>query len=405
MRGRNVKIVSVISHFFPFIGGAQTHLRQVSERLARRGHRVTVLTQAAPGAPEHQRLGKLNIHRFECPNETAFAEIYRHVRSHEFTDSVFYVFLNVGADSERTLWTLKILEHVRHRSIPRIIRITSSGRVEQLARQYPAGITELRGANYIIALNPGIESELLDAGVDREKIVTMPNGVDPTRFRPDPSRRGMPTERIFLSPSRIDPKKKLGELITLWGQHLNCLAHTNSRLRVLASSQDAKDLQTWNALQSAARQNGYRNIEFISGMPHSGMHDQYQRADIYITLSTEEGMSNAMLEAMASGLTIVAPATRATTALIRDKWNGFLFIPDDMRSAATTVNRALNAPAELLNLIASRNRGLVESRYSIDLISERFSRLFNSCMSPTLKTPASTATSAFQPAARLLALS
>jgi glycosyltransferase involved in cell wall biosynthesis len=58
-------VLMITPAFRPRVGGVERHVERVSERLAARGHEVTVLTSAhASDLPERERLGPLNIVRF-----------------------------------------------------------------------------------------------------------------------------------------------------------------------------------------------------------------------------------------------------------------------------------------------------------------------------------------------------
>jgi glycosyltransferase involved in cell wall biosynthesis len=68
-----VKILHVTPHYHPALGGAETHMKEISERLARRGHDVTVLAMNSWGAPDglthrtlkgSEAINQVMVHRF-----------------------------------------------------------------------------------------------------------------------------------------------------------------------------------------------------------------------------------------------------------------------------------------------------------------------------------------------------
>ena len=61
-----MRILAITPSFYPSIGGVETHVRRVSERLAERGHRLTVLTHA--DVPSEEQLGGLRVHRLPRTN-------------------------------------------------------------------------------------------------------------------------------------------------------------------------------------------------------------------------------------------------------------------------------------------------------------------------------------------------
>ena len=60
------------------------------------------------------------------------------------------------------------------------------------------------------------------------------------------------------------------------------------------------------------------NVTFLERVPAEQMPDLYRRNDIFLMSSAHEGMSNAMLEAMASGLAIITTRCEGVEELIGD---------------------------------------------------------------------------------------
>ena len=58
------------------------------------------------------------------------------------------------------------------------------------------------------------------------------------------------------------------------------------------------------------------SVDFVGAVEYDGMHREYQKADLYIQLSKVEGMSNSILEAMASGLPIITTDVGGVVDLI-----------------------------------------------------------------------------------------
>ena len=61
-----MKILQVSSHYFPLVGGVQVHVRNISERLARK-HDVTVFTSDRTGKlPQEEDINGVLVRRFKC---------------------------------------------------------------------------------------------------------------------------------------------------------------------------------------------------------------------------------------------------------------------------------------------------------------------------------------------------
>lgn len=100
----------------------------------------------------------------------------------------------------------------------------------------------------------------------------------------------------------------------------------------------------------------------------------YAAADVFVLPSISEGLSNALLEAMASGLTVVASRVGGTAEVLRDGETGLLFDPEDsaglraqlLSAAAETQTAARLGPA-------ARRAALA---FSIDAVAESYEELY-----------------------------
>ncbi len=138
------------------------------------------------------------------------------------------------------------------------------------------------------------------------------NGVDANEFKP----RKSSTTFNILSTSRLIERKGIKYLIEGFGQFYK--KHQAGKLLLVGSG----NLE--NELKNLAHKIGLGSVvEFRGTIPHEKTIQLYQSADIFALPSLNEGMSNSVLEAMSSGLPIIATDTGGTNELI-DKSNGFI---------------------------------------------------------------------------------
>jgi len=385
-------VLAIVPYFVPHIGGGETHLYQVAEPLSAKGHSILILTQRLPGTPESEEKGRIKIQRFgniltQAGKHAAYAQILAYVKQHELQNTVLYEYLSVGREY-RTRMMCKILAVAREKGIPRVVRIPSSKRVTELSKLHPDGIRELREADCVIALNAGIYKELISFGVHPRQIRRIPNGVNLNLFKPSRESRmsGMrpcvgcaQDTLVFLCPSRFAPKKRIPELLRLWKRVME--AHnvaSSCELWIIGDDRsEAKRRRISRHVHALASELKLTGLRLFPREPHPEMSKYFQASDVYISLSTQEGMSNAMLEAMATCLPVIAPATEATCQLIRDSWNGFLFAPGDLTSAEQAVLRFLNTSQKQREQMGQHSRELICEEYKIEDIAERFSEVFN----------------------------
>jgi glycosyltransferase involved in cell wall biosynthesis len=100
--------------------------------------------------------------------------------------------------------------------------------------------------------------------------------------------------------------------------------------------------------------------------------DLLQAMDIFVLPSYSEGVSLALLEAMAAGLPVIATAVGGTPEVVTDGETGLLIPPRDSDALAGALERLLVDPGWAKEM-GARARGHVEANYSLD----RFGRELN----------------------------
>jgi glycosyltransferase involved in cell wall biosynthesis len=134
----------------------------------------------------------------------------------------------------------------------------------------------------------------------------IPNGVNTTTFSPSPK------NNIFtvISTSRLTSRKGIDLLIR--GFSLFSNKKTDVRLLIVGNG----DQET--ALKKLALTFPTTHIEFMDSVSNESLVVLYQRADVFCLPSHTEGMSNSLLEAMASGLAIVCSPTGDALDITKD---------------------------------------------------------------------------------------
>ncbi len=126
-------------------------------------------------------------------------------------------------------------------------------------------------------------------------------------------------------------------------------------------------LQVIGAPPSLARrieEQGLGGIIEVKGFIDRGaVLDEMHRSDVFLSLSLGEGFPNAMLEAMAQGMAVIATPVGAVPEILDDGDGGFI-VPTGDAAAPVDRIRALSADPELVTRMGARNREIVRDRYS-----------------------------------------
>jgi glycosyltransferase involved in cell wall biosynthesis len=100
----------------------------------------------------------------------------------------------------------------------------------------------------------------------------------------------------------------------------------------------------------------------------------FNQAKIFILTSISEGLSLAMMEAMACGLPAVVPETGDLGDLVADGVNGYLTGASDPRVIATRISSLLDEPERLKRF--SRSARQAAEQLSIANAAEKWNRIF-----------------------------
>lgn len=161
------------------------------------------------------------------------------------------------------------------------------------------------------------------------KIKVIHNGVDTTQFFPAKKPVNQP---IILCTSRLAPRKGVEYLI-------QALALVPQAKLLLAGSGklEPKIKQLVNKLRLTPR------VKFLGVVPHDQLPAIYRQAKLFVLPSLSESFSNGLLEAIASGLPVVATNIGGNPELV-NKNNGILVPPENSQALAKSIIEALTKP-------------------------------------------------------------
>jgi glycosyltransferase involved in cell wall biosynthesis len=378
----DLRLLAILPYFHPHIGGGETHLRMLGGLLATRGVRVEGLTQGLPGSPALEILDGIHVRRFgssltKSGQATAYKEFVAQLAESP-AHAVHYIYFSVGS-----VFRMENIRDVMEACIQHaksfIVRIPSSGRVTEACAHDLRFKRLLREADAVIALNSEIQDELLSIGVSDGRISFIPNAVDGAIFSPDPAARHnlrqklalTPDTKLVLSVSRFAPKKRIGELVDTWAQIRQ--NHPRAVLLLIGDEKFRHMRHEYDALISERRQHDH-SIIWLGAIPNRELPSYYAGSDIFVSFSTQEGMSNSMLEAAATGLVAVAPDTAATLSVCSRDTN-FLYAKDSPTDRLQQLDRALSCSHRKRLDMGNLNTEAARANFSPDAMADRFHNL------------------------------
>lgn len=209
-------------------------------------------------------------------------------------------------------------------------------------------------------------------GVSAAQLHVIYNGVDTSRFRPSSQQRsldGCP----FLDPAfwlvgtvgRMQTVKAQPVLVRAFITALHQRPQLRERVRLVLVGDGALRGECQALLEAA----GLADLAWVAG-ERTDVADVMQALDCFVLPSLAEGISNTILEAMASGLPVVATAVGANSELVLEGLTGRLVPPGDVEALATAI-QAFAADPAVARTMGRAGRQRVELRFSLSsMVSE-----------------------------------
>jgi len=207
-----------------------------------------------------------------------------------------------------------------------------------------------RRADHVIANSEGLK-ELANEFAPNIPISVIPNGVDIERFQS--------YERDWSAPNllfvgRIVYQKGLDLLLKALGG----LQHIPWKLTLVGDGPFIEDLKS-----QAKREGILDRVKFSGWVEKDQLVHYYQEANIFVLPSRHEGMSNALLEAMAMGLPIVASDIAGNEELIIQGDQGYLFSSNNIKELRRVLKKII-IDEDLRSNLGTQSRNKIENKYT-----------------------------------------
>ncbi len=233
-------------------------------------------------------------------------------------------------------------------------------------------------ADRILTVSEAVEYALIQEGIPPAKIKCIRNGVDTDRFNPSAPYPGNghsqgfgDNHTVFGYVGRLSPEKGVDRLIDAFARvHRD---HPASRLTIVGDGPVLEQLR--HLADSLAIQEA---VQFVGA--RLDVDEFYRRFDIFVLPSLVEGMSNVVLEAMASGLAIIATDVGGNGELITSGQNGLIVKADCVEALANTM-RMLATEKEYRRRLAEAALYRARADFSVKRMIEDYSNLYIDLMS------------------------
>jgi glycosyltransferase involved in cell wall biosynthesis len=323
----------LINYEYPPVGGGAANATQALGRVFDQlGHRVDVLTSGLRGAAGVTEERSLRVHRlpverpqadratqgemlaFLLQSRRAVPQLHR---THAFDAAIAFFTIPSGPAALRLhrLSGVPYAVSLRGGDVP--------GHVPGLGLKHiltqPLRRSVLRNAAAIVANSEGLAAT--SRAADPFPVHVIANGVDSTLFHPSTGAEASRADRRLrlLFVGRVHPEKNLGIV-------LRQLASLPPAVRECFELQIAGDGTERPELEALAGQLGLAaQVRWLGWQPKEAVPALYRSADALVNPSQYEGMPNSVLEAMASGLPILASDVPGNRSVVVPGDTGILF--------------------------------------------------------------------------------
>jgi glycosyltransferase involved in cell wall biosynthesis len=230
----------------------------------------------------------------------------------------------------------------------------------------------------IVAVSEEVKKDIIQYDkIEPSKVVVIPNGIDTEKFNPKGNYADIRKEFSIKEDTivagfigRIVPAKGLEYLI-------DSIPHVkgefnNIKLLIVGEGSLVKRLR-----EQAKEKKVYDSIIFAGR--RRDIPDILSCIDVFVMPSIAEGLPNALLEAMAMAKPIIATEVGGIPEVIKNRFNGILVPPRDIRALATAI-KELTGNAQVAAKMGQAARDLVLDNFSIKLIAQRWQTLYLSLL-------------------------
>jgi len=367
-----LKIVIIVGGFLPSrLGGTEVATYHMARHLLKLGHEVHIITSFIPcldrGLPRESVEDGIYIHRVRVIQERIIGFL-------SFFIGTLPLIRKINPDvvhAQNMLyalhaWLIKKLWKKPYVMYGRGSDVYLASRFDSLLYRLA-----LKNADAVIAQTNDMKITM-NKLCNRE-IVVIPNGVDLDRFdslsRAE-SRHKLnisDKDKILLFVGSLKPVKGTRYLV----EAMSIIGQKSNDIRLLVVG-DGEERQMLEGL--VAKLNLSQRVSFAGQVPNEVVPQYMVAADIFVLPSLSEGFPVTFLEAIASGLPIIATKVRGTPEIVAEGENGFLVSSQDSEKLAERI-LFLFENRELRERMGRNNREKAR-RYSWEDIAKKLEQVY-----------------------------
>jgi len=223
-------------------------------------------------------------------------------------------------------------------------------------------------------------------GIAAKRVTQIYNGVDSTRFHPSPARQPIsdsPFNEAGLwlvgTAGRMQTVKAQTNLARAFVEALKIAPALRQQLRLVMIGEGPLRQESLAILEAV----GVADLAWLPG-ERKDIPEIMRGLDCFVLPSLGEGISNTILEAMASGLPVIATAVGGNVELVAEGKNGHLVPAADATALAKAIVLLANQPT-LAKSLGQQGRRQIEERYSMTAMVQSYQQVYDQLLGRMLR--------------------
>ncbi|MCK4386503.1 MAG: glycosyltransferase family 4 protein [Candidatus Pacebacteria bacterium] len=381
------KILIFSTAYFPFVGGAEVAVKEITDRISdMEFHMITARMDKK--LPKQEKIGNITVFRIGIGHpkiDKLLLAFHGHrmagkLQRQNNYDIAWAIMASYGA-----LAASRFISKERKRPLPsakaapRFLLTLQEGdspeHIEKRTRFIKKQFRNIfRRADRIQCISSYLADWAKKMGATCP-IEVIPNGVDINKFKSQKSKvksqklreelKIKENEKVILTVSRLVKKNGIEDLIKA-GQYLNF----PFKILIAGAGEDEEKLK--NLAKELNLQN---KIIFLGHIDHSELPSYYALADVFVRPSLSEGLGNVFLEAMAAGTPVIGTPVGGIPDFLKDGETGLFCEVQNPKSIAEKIQLLLNNP-NLANTLTQNASQLIAQKYDWNLIAKKMQNIF-----------------------------
>jgi L-malate glycosyltransferase len=363
-------VLLVVDQLPKALGGGERIVLKLAALLPYHGYRVSILTFWAH--PESAALQSPPCPIFLLPLQRTYdltalragLDLRRFLKEQRIqivetffeSSDIWAGFVTKTASDAKLIWSRRDMGILR-------------GRKHTLAYRLMSGLPDK-----VFAVSEQVRQHCIEVdGVDSSRVQTIYNGLDLTEWSSVPQPTKHPGEFVITTVGNI--RRVKGHDIFVKAAAVIVSQFPNASFTIAG---DVLESDYFAELQALVRElNLSDHFHFVGGI--TNLREHLSAADIFVLPSRSEGFSNAIVEAMAASLPVVATDVGGNAEAVQDGVNGIIVPSEDVAGMSAAIIRLLSDPLQARKMGAEGKRRVGE-KFTTDAMMNQIITVYASLL-------------------------